>query len=72
VSLMIKCETFREKLLSQRYRASEIPAHDEPGVYALFLVDRTALPGLAVESDVLYVGKGCRDEASSARELRST
>ena len=56
MSLMIKCETFREKLLSQRYRASEIPAHDEPGVYALFLVDRTALPGLAVESDVLYVG----------------
>jgi hypothetical protein len=53
---MTGCETFRGKLLSQRYRASEIPTHDEPGVYALFLTNRTALPGLTVESDVLYVG----------------
>jgi hypothetical protein len=47
---------FREKLLSQRYRASEIPPHDKPGVYALFLNSRAALPGLAVDSDLLYVG----------------
>jgi hypothetical protein len=53
---MTDYETFREKLLSQRYRACEIPSRDEPGVYALFLTSQTALPGLAVESDVLYIG----------------
>jgi hypothetical protein len=53
---MIEYDTFREKLLSQRYRAGDIPPFDEPGVYALFLINRTALPGLAVESEVLYVG----------------
>jgi hypothetical protein len=53
---MTDYETIREKLLSRRYRASEVPPNDGPGVYALFLADWTALPGLSVESDVLYVG----------------
>jgi GIY-YIG catalytic domain len=59
-------ETLREKLLCQRYRASEIPPHDGPGVYALFISDQTALPGLAVESEVLYVGM-----TESSLELRN-
>lgn len=53
---MTDYETVREKLLSQRYRASEIPPHDGSGVYALHITDQTTLPGLVIESDVLNVG----------------
>jgi len=53
---MTDYEMVREKLLFQRYRASEVPSHDAPGVYALFLTSRPSLPGLVLESDVLYVG----------------
>lgn len=53
---MTDYETVRERLVSQRYRASELPSHDGPGIYALFLADRPEIPGLTVESGVLYIG----------------
>lgn len=53
---MTDYESIRKKLLSQRHRCNEIIAQNAPGVYALFLTDRTALPSLALDSDVLYIG----------------
>ena len=52
---MTDYETIRKTLLSQRYGANEIPP-DAPGIYALFLTDRTALANLTVGLEVLYLG----------------
>jgi hypothetical protein len=52
-----EAETIRQLLLGQRYRAAKIPPLDGAGLYALFLIDTTALPLITVgPSAVLYVG----------------
>ena len=44
-------------MFEQQHRWNELPQADGPGVYAYFLVDRSALPPIQVEpSGILYVG----------------
>jgi hypothetical protein len=53
---VIDFEVVRAKILSERYRAKDLPRADGPGVYALFLAKGSRSIGITGHSDVLYVG----------------